>query len=116
MRHLAAILILALGLLPGAAQAAPDQTIDAFFAHWKGMGISKNPDSVYFGVTERDFDVIIRPSGACRRIRSIASSANEAMFQSPLQPQMSKRKLRRSCLPCGELWIQLPPPGRGKAG
>ncbi len=63
MRQLAAILILALGLLPDAARAAQDQTIDAFFAHWKGMGISKNPDSVYFGVTERDFDVIVRPKG-----------------------------------------------------
>ena len=80
MRQLAAILILALGLLPGTARAAPDQTIDAFFAHWKGMGISKNPDSVYFDVTERDFDVIIRPSGAATR--AITKPRSEAGISS----------------------------------
>ena len=36
--------------------------IEAFFGNFRGNGIAENSDSLYFGVTVRDFDVAIGPS------------------------------------------------------
>ncbi len=63
MRQLAAIVVLIAGLLPAAPAWAQNVTIDNFYGQWKGSGISKSPHSLYFGITERDFDVVIQPKG-----------------------------------------------------
>ncbi|MCG8361613.1 MAG: hypothetical protein MI920_39150 [Kiloniellales bacterium] len=63
MRLLSAFVILVLAALPVSVQAAQDLAIEAFYGQWKGSGISKNPNSVYFGITERDFDVMIQAKG-----------------------------------------------------
>ena len=42
---------------------AQDLTIAAFFGTFKGGGVAENRDSIYFGITVRDFDVSIRPAG-----------------------------------------------------
>lgn len=45
----------------GGAQAA-DLSIKAFFGKFQGGGVAENDDSLYFGVTARDFDVDIQPA------------------------------------------------------
>ena len=42
---------------------AADLDIKAFFGKFEGGGIAENEDSIYFGVTARDFDVVIGPEG-----------------------------------------------------
>lgn len=49
----------AIGLSPVRAQDLP---LAAFFGSFKGGGVSENRDSIYFGVTVRDFDVTIQPA------------------------------------------------------
>ena len=46
----------------GASMAA-DLSIRAFFGKFQGGGVAENEDSIYFGVTARDFDVVITPEG-----------------------------------------------------
>jgi hypothetical protein len=62
LSRLATIVALAAGLMTTPA-LAQDLPIAAFFGTFKGGGIAENRDSIYFGVTVRDFDVTIRPSG-----------------------------------------------------
>lgn len=45
----------------GSAHAA-DLSIKAFFGKFQGGGVAENDDSLYFGVTARDFDVDIQPA------------------------------------------------------
>ena len=45
----------------GAVQAT-DLSIKAFYGKFQGGGVAENDDSVYFGVTARDFDVSIQPT------------------------------------------------------
>jgi hypothetical protein len=45
----------------GGTQAA-DLGIKAFFGKFEGGGVAENTDSLYFGVTARDFDVEIQPA------------------------------------------------------
>ena len=52
----------ALTAAPGAMAA--DLDIKAFFGKFEGGGVAKNDDSLYFGVTARDFDVAIAPEGS----------------------------------------------------
>jgi len=44
-----------------AVQAA-DLSIKAFYGQFQGGGVAENDDSLYFGVTARDFDVNIQPA------------------------------------------------------
>lgn len=54
--------IFALTLLAGkTAGQADDLSIEAFYGPYQGSGVAKNSDSLYFGVTVRDLDVIIAP-------------------------------------------------------
>ncbi len=57
---LAALILAAAGA--GGANAA-DLGIRAFFGKFHGGGVAENADSIYFGVTARDFDVVIAPEG-----------------------------------------------------
>ncbi len=59
-RAVAAGLLLLWLAAPAAGQELP---ISAFFGTFKGGGVAENRDSIYFGVTVRDFDVTIRPAG-----------------------------------------------------
>ena len=47
----------------GMVQAA-DLSIKAFYGKFQGGGVAENDDSLYFGVTARDFDVDIQPAGS----------------------------------------------------
>lgn len=52
----------------GAWAQGTDLTVAAFFGTFKGGGIAENRDSIYFGVTVRDFDVSIQPEGGGFRV------------------------------------------------
>lgn len=54
----------AAALLVSFSVVAKNLSINAFFGEFRGIGVSKNRDSIYFGSTVRDFGVLIRPSGA----------------------------------------------------
>jgi hypothetical protein len=62
-------LAVAVLLLIGAAAPADAQssrrtlTPSAFDGTWSGKGVASNDDSLYFGVTARDLDVVIRAAG-----------------------------------------------------
>lgn len=56
---LAAMALLALSASMAQAQDLP---LKAFFGHYQGSGIAESSDSLYFGVTMRDLDVVIEPS------------------------------------------------------
>ena len=61
MRRILAVLAVLVGLGPaGAALAAEDLSIAAFYGRWQGTGEARRPDDI-FGLTARDLDVTIRP-------------------------------------------------------
>ncbi len=51
-----------LPIAPAPIQAA-DLPVSAFFGTYSGGGVAENEDSIYFAVTARDMDVVIRPAG-----------------------------------------------------
>ena len=55
------ITVLAIVFLFSFGANAKNLKIDAFFGEFQGSGVSENRDSIYFGVTVRDFGVVIRP-------------------------------------------------------
>ena len=57
---LALAAITAIASVPAGAK---DIKLAGFFGTFKGNGVSENRDSLYFGVTVRDLDVIIEPVG-----------------------------------------------------
>jgi hypothetical protein len=62
MRIRMALAALALLALPASMAQAQDLPLKAFFGHYQGNGIAESSDSLYFGVTMRDMDVVIEPS------------------------------------------------------
>ncbi len=61
MPRILAYLMIQLAVLGGLAPLAQaqDLTAKAFYGRFQGSGIAENRDSLYFGVTIRDFDVLI---------------------------------------------------------
>ena len=57
-----------LTVVEGTGAQAQDFPISAFYGSFKGGGVSENRDSIYFGVTVRDFDVQIKPEGEGFRV------------------------------------------------
>ena len=55
------ITVLAIVFLFSFGSNAKNLKIDAFYGEFEGSGVSENRDSIYFGVTVRDFGVVIRP-------------------------------------------------------
>ena len=55
------ITVLAMVCLFSFGSNAKNLKIDAFYGEFQGSGVSENRDSIYFGVTVRDFGVVIRP-------------------------------------------------------
>lgn len=45
----------------GTSARAADLSIAAFFGEFQGSGVAENADSLYFGTTARDLDVVIGP-------------------------------------------------------
>lgn len=61
LAYLSLQLLVVAGLAPLAL--AQDLTVQAFYGRYQGSGIAQNRDSLYFGVTVRDFDVLIGADG-----------------------------------------------------
>lgn len=57
------LLIVWLALAPLANAETKDASIKAFVGTYQGSGIANSKDSLYFGITMRDLDVVIRSSG-----------------------------------------------------
>lgn len=55
--------LLVAAMLPLHDAKAGNIKLAGFFGTFKGNGVSKNRDSIYFGVTVRDLDVRIEPAG-----------------------------------------------------
>lgn len=56
-------LVFAVALTSISSARAADLDIKAFHGKFEGGGVAQNEDSLYFGVTARDFDVEIGPDG-----------------------------------------------------
>ena len=58
------LLVLMLFLLAAPVEAAQNLPVSAFVGTYSGGGVAENRDSLYFAITVRDFDVVIRRDGA----------------------------------------------------
>jgi hypothetical protein len=83
-----ALVLLLCGLSP-AAHAQQTLSIKAFYGTYTGSGIAENADSAYFGVTQRDFDVVIHPDGAGF---SVAWTTVSYGGGDPKNPKMKRRQ------------------------
>jgi hypothetical protein len=57
-------LLVAFACACAALPAAAQQNLSpaAFYGTWTGSGVAENRDSIYFAVTQRDLDVVIKPA------------------------------------------------------
>ena len=78
-------------------------SIKAFYGTYSGAGVAKNADSLYFGVTERDFDVVIHPEGSGF---SIAWTTILHAGGDPAHPRIRRRSEKLTFVPSGTggLW------------
>lgn len=83
------------GPLSAATKPLP---VEAFFGTFAGGGIARNADSVYFALTTRDFDVVIRPHGDGFRIdwTSVIRAGGD-----PDKPDVRRRKTSKTLKPAG---------------
>ena len=84
--------------------AAADLPIDAFYGRYQGSGIAENRDSLYFGVTVRDLDVVIgsESKGFFVEWTSVIRSGGD-----PANPDIKRRTQRMSFVPApsGKMYI-----------
>lgn len=81
------------------AVAADDLPLAAFFGKFSGGGVAQNRDSLFFGVTARDFDVAIHPApGNGFRIEWISVIRRGG---SPAKPDVRHKSATRTLLPAG---------------
>ena len=93
-----AAVALVMVVTPGGSRAAADLPIAAFFGTFTGGGVAENRDSIYFAVTARDFDVVIRPEGAGFRIdwTSVIRRGGD-----PARPDIRRKKTTKILVPAG---------------
>lgn len=97
--------VLPVALLFGALPAAAaDLPVDAFYGRYQGSGIAENRDSLYFGVTVRDLDVLIGPEGSGFFVEwtSVIRSGGD-----PANPEIKRRTQRMNFVPApsGKMYI-----------
>ncbi|MBM3559608.1 MAG: hypothetical protein FJX53_07000 [Alphaproteobacteria bacterium] len=101
----ALLMLLAAAPLPAAAQ---DLNIAAFHGRFQGSGVSENADSLYFGVTVRDFDVTLGPDGAGFFVEwtTVIHSGDNST-----RPEVRRRTDRMVFAPAGpaRVWRATPP-------
>ena len=93
LRRFAAAFLLILVSLPAAAADLP---LDAFYGRYQGSGIAENRDSLYFGVTVRDLDVLIGAEGSGFFVEwtSVIRSGGD-----PANPDIKRRTQRMTFVP-----------------
>jgi len=87
-----------LTVIGGTVAQARDFPISAFYGSFKGGGVSENRDSIYFGVTVRDFDVQIKPEGEGFRVdwATIIRKGGD-----PNNPNVKRKAQSAAFLPAG---------------
>ncbi len=80
------------------AAAGDALSIKAFYGTYSGAGVAKNADSLYFGVTERDFDVVIHPEGSGF---SVAWTTVLHTGGDPAHPKIKRRTDKLAFVPSG---------------
>lgn len=93
LRRLAAALLFVTVALPA---GAADLSLETFYGRYQGSGIAENRDSLYFGVTVRDLDVVIGPEGNGFFVEwtSVIRSGGD-----PANPDIKRRTQRMSFVP-----------------
>jgi hypothetical protein len=85
---------------PGRIQAA-GLPISAFFGTFSGGGVAQNDDSVYFAVTARDFDVVIRPDKAAPNGFRVTWTSVIRRGGDPSRPKIRRKSTTRVFVPTG---------------
>ena len=62
MRHASFLILLAIAIHPAAATSQEIDGLARFYGVWQGTAVAENPQSAYFPVGARDFDVTVRPA------------------------------------------------------
>lgn len=84
------------------ATAGDALSIKAFYGTYSGAGVAKNADSLYFGVTARDFDVVIHPeSGGF----SVAWTTVLHTGGDPAHPKVKRRADKLAFMPSGQAGV-----------
>ncbi|NQU72600.1 MAG: hypothetical protein HQ514_18775 [Rhodospirillales bacterium] len=80
---------------PARLQAA-DLPVSAFFGTYSGGGVAENEDSIYFAVTARDMDVVIRPEGPGFKVTwtSVIRRGGD-----PSNPKIKRKSTSRAFMP-----------------
>jgi hypothetical protein len=96
MRPLSRLVALLVLLLAPVTASAADLPIDAFYGRYQGSGIAENRDSLYFGVTVRDLDVVIGAEGNGFFVEwtSVIRSGGD-----PANPDIKRRTQRMAFVP-----------------
>jgi len=84
--------------LAAAPLGAQELSIAAFYGHWKGSGISESETSLYFRLTARDLDVVIRPEGAGF---NVAWTTVQRQKGDPDNPDVVRKSSSLSFVPSG---------------
>jgi hypothetical protein len=75
----------------------------AFYGTWTGSGVAENRDSIYFAVTQRDLDVVIKPldNGFSVTWTTVIRKGGD-----PTQPNVRQRETTRTFRPSpqGRMW------------
>ena len=99
-KFLLAAFICVVAALPAAAQQ--NLSPAAFYGAWTGSGVAENRDSIYFAVTQRDLDVIIKP---VENGFSVTWSTVIRAGGNPAQPNTRQREQTRTFRPAqGRIW------------
>ena len=81
------------------AALAKDLDIAAFFGRWQGTGISKSDLSIYFALTARDLDVLIKPQGDGF---TLAWTTVQRQKGDPSRPTVEKKTTTLTFVPAGK--------------
>jgi hypothetical protein len=98
-RRLFAIALGACSLGLAGSVAAKDAAIEAFYGRWQGTGISESELSVYFKLTARDLDVVVKPAGNGFQV---AWTTVQREKGDPRNPDVERKSTELTFVPSGQ--------------
>ncbi len=98
MKWLAPFMAVLLTLSAPLAAQQRDLPVSAFFGTFSGGGVAENEDSIYFALTARDFDVVIRPA---RNGFSVSWTSVIRRGGDPNRPKIRRRSTTRHFVATG---------------
>lgn len=101
LKYLGALLVAVMFMAGGERARAEPPSIDPFVGTWSGGGVAQNADSLFFNVTARDFDVVIRKEGTGFQIdwTTVIRRGGD-----PANPDIRRRKSSRTLVPDRDAW------------